>query len=179
MFDSLDRVGGGLVNIILGALILWVGQTTFHHAGQLATVDEKFENVSKQFSDVDQRYDSMKSWLDKVVTSMKDSNRSNFTKEDADKLTEQLRKLDVFASNVERRLTDRLTDVEVKMAALESRQETRYQSSHEVAELQMEVAQLRTALAQPMAPPQAAQYQTAERTVGSAPVYLPPVDVRR
>jgi chromosome segregation ATPase len=178
MFESLDKVGGGLVNIILGALILWVGQTTFHHAGQLATVDQKFESVDRQFADVDQQYGSLKSWLEKVVSSMKDSNRSNFTKEDADKLSEQLRKLDVFASNVERRLTDRLTEVEVKMASLESRQESRYQDSHELAALQMEVTQLRSALSQPMAPA-AAPYQMAERAGNSTPVYLPPVDVRR
>jgi len=178
MFESLDKVGGGLVNIILGALILWVGQTTFHHAGQLATVDQKLESINQRFTDVDKQYGSMKSWLEKVVSNMKDSNRSNFTKEDADKLSEQLRKLDVFASNVERRLTDRLTDVEVKLAALESRHESHYEDAHELAALQMEVTQLRSALAQPITPVPA-QYQTVDRVVERTPVYLPPVDARR
>lgn len=178
MFESLDRVGGGLVNIILGALILWVGQTTYRHAGQLASIDQKFEGINQQFADVDKQYGSLKSWLEKVVTNIKDNNRSNFTKEDADKLAEQLRKLDVFASNVERRLTDRLTEVEVKLAALDSRHESRFQDSREIAALQMEVSQLRTALAQPITPT-TATYQTAERVVDRTPVYLPPVDARR
>lgn len=178
MFESLDKVGGGLVNIILGALILWVGQTTFHHAGQLATVDQKFESVAQQFDDVDQQQESLKKWLEKVVSSIKDGQRNDFTKEDADKLVEQLRKLDSFAEKVERRLTDRLSDVEVKLASLESRHESRYQESRELAALQMEVAQLRSALAQPISPV-AAQYQTVERVVDRTPTYLPPVDARR
>ena len=178
MFESLDRVGGGLVNIILGALILWVGQTTFHHAGQLATVDQKFDSVEQQFLDVDQQQDSLRRWLEKVVNGVKDDNRNDFTKDDGEKLVAQLRKLDAFAEKVERRLTDRLSEVEVKLAALESRHESRYQESRELASLQTEVTQLRTALAQPIAPA-AVHYQTAERVVGNSPVYLPPVDARR
>lgn len=178
MFESLDRVGGSLVNIILGALILWVGQTTYRHAGQLASIDQKFEGVSQQFVQVGKRHDGLKSWLEKVVSNMKDSNRNAFTQEDAEKLVEQLRKLDYIVEKLERRLTDRLTDVEVKLASLESRHESRYQESHELASLRMEVAELRSALAQSVAP-QPVSYQTAERTVPGAPVYLPPVETRR
>ena len=43
-----DRFGGSLVNIILGVLILWVGQTTFLHAGQFASADERFQSVNLQ-----------------------------------------------------------------------------------------------------------------------------------
>lgn len=178
MFESLDRVGGGLVNIILGALILWVGQTTFHHAGQLATVDQKFESVNQQFIDVDGQYEGLRKWLEKVVNSVKDNNRYNFTRDDAEKLVSQIRKLDTFVEKVERRLTDRLSDVEVKLASVE----TRGLGSEEVAALQMEVTQLRSQLnvaqAQSTLPP-SVPYQTAERIVDRSPVYLPAVEPRR
>ena len=56
--EVVDRLGGGLINLVLGALILWVGQTTFRHAGLLASVDQKFEGVGNQFDAVDQRHDT-------------------------------------------------------------------------------------------------------------------------
>ena len=56
MGDMVESVSGGLMNIILGALILWVGQTTFEHAGQLASVDKRFEGVGHQFETVDHKF---------------------------------------------------------------------------------------------------------------------------
>lgn len=180
MGEKFELISGGLVNIILGALILWVGQTTFHHAGQLASFDEKILAVEQQFTDVDKQHNSLRSWLEKVVNNIKDDNRRQFTTDDADKLVEQLRKLDDFASRVERRLTDRLTAVEVKLATVE----TRDLDGQQLAALQMEVAQLRAALNHSSAPPSTPiemQYQPAV-SVASAqgmPVYLPPVNARR
>lgn len=174
MFESLDRVGGGLVNIVLGALILWVGQTTFHHAGQLASVDQKFAAFEKQFTAVDKRYEGLRNWLEKGLGSVKERNRQSFTTDDAEKLIVQLRKLDDVVAKTERRLTDRLSDVEVKLAALQSRS----QKSEEVASLQMEVAQLRAALAQSPAPVPAA-YQGPTEVAQARPLYLPPVTIQR
>jgi hypothetical protein len=34
MSTTINRFVGGLINVILGALILWVGQTTFRHASR-------------------------------------------------------------------------------------------------------------------------------------------------
>jgi hypothetical protein len=42
----------------------------------------------------------------------------------------------------------------------------------------MEVAELRTALAQPIVP-QPVSYQAVERTAHGTPMYLPPVETRR
>jgi hypothetical protein len=176
MAEKLDFIGGGLMNIILGALILWVGQTTFQHAGLLASVDEKFYTVDQQFEDLEKSQDGLRKWLEKVVTGIKDEDRTKFTTEDADKLVEQLRRLDTFASQVERRLTDRLTAVEVKLATVE----TRDLDGQQLATLQMEVAQLRSALSSssPYAAPEPT-YQPAGNVAHGMPVYLPPVTTRR
>jgi hypothetical protein len=174
MGEKIDGFAGSLVNIVLGALILWVGQTTYRHAGQLASIDQKFEGVTQQFKTVDDRLSGFRTWLDKAVSGLKDEDRMLATTDDADKLASDLRKLDTFASNVERRLTDRLGAVEVKLASLE----TQHLDSQELAQLRAEVAQLRYAVSQPIVPA-AAQYQTAERTMNGTPVYLPPVEIRR
>lgn len=175
MFETLDRIGGSLVNLVLGGLVLWVGQTTFHHAGQLATVDQKFTAVDKQFANFGERYESMRSWIEKALTSIKDSSRNNFTNTDADKLATQLTKLDDAVTKTERRLTDQLTAVEVKIAALESRG----QNSQELTALEVEVAQLRAALAQAISTPPAAAYQPPTNVAQVQPLYLPPVTTRR
>ena len=86
MGEALERIGGSVLNLVLGALILWVGQTTFQHAGVLASVDEKFDSIDQQFADVDKRHESMRKWLENVVTDMKDNSRSQFTAKEGDKL---------------------------------------------------------------------------------------------
>jgi len=48
---SIDRVSGSLVNVILGALILWVGQTTFQHAGLLSGFDVRLEGIGKRLEE--------------------------------------------------------------------------------------------------------------------------------
>ena len=37
-------LGTGLTTLILGAIILWVGKTTFEHAGQLAGVEHRLNS---------------------------------------------------------------------------------------------------------------------------------------
>ena len=86
MGEALEKIGGSVMNLVLGALIVWVGQTTFQHAGILAGVDEKFATIDKQFQDGDKRHESMRKWLETVVTDMKDNNRSQFTAKEGDKL---------------------------------------------------------------------------------------------
>mgnify|MGYP001227066734 CR=1 FL=1 len=173
MSENLDRIGGSLINAVLGALILWVGQTTFRHAGLLAGIDQKFVTVDQQVTNVSERYDSLRSWLDKVVNNIKDDSRLQFTTTDAEKLVVQFRKLDDFTAGIERRLTDRLTALEVKLAALE----THDANAQQIAALHAEVAQLRYAMAQPIASPDVRYQQAA--TISQQPVYLPPVGARR
>jgi hypothetical protein len=175
MSDKLDRLGGSLINAILGALILWVGQTTFRHAGVLAGVDEKLVAVKEQFTEVEKRQEGMRKWLESAVNDMKDNARSHFTLKDGDKLVAQVRQSELFASEMERRFVERLSALDIRLAALEAR----HRDSHDAAALQLEVATLRNELARLAACAQQVQLQSDDRFARSAPVFLPPVDHRR
>ena len=173
MPDMLEKFGGSVMNLVLGALIVWVGQTTFQHAGILAGVSEKFATIDKQFADIDKRHESQRKWLESVVTEIKDSNRSQFTAKEGDKLVGQIRLVESSAIDLERQIAQRLSALEIKLTALESHGENLQQ----LAALQAEVARLRYAMSQPLAPPDM-QYQAAT-SVSQQPVYLPPVGARR
>ena len=174
MSSALDRLGGSLINAVLGGLILWVGQTTVRHAGQLAGVDEKLAAVDQQFLDTEKRHESMRKWLENVVNDMKDSNRAQFTLKDGDKLISQVRQAEVFVSELERRLAERVAALEIKLTALE----TRHHDSQQVAALQIEVAQLRAELGRALLAQDVYQ-QSNERVARGTPVFLPPVEGRR
>jgi hypothetical protein len=178
MTMTLNRLAGGLINVILGALILWVGQTTFRHAGILASVDEKLNSVNHQFEDVEKRQEGLKNWLQSAIIDMKDSTRSQFTAKDGDKLVAQVRQAEQVTADLERRFVERLNALDLKIATLE----TQHHDSQEVATLKMEITQLRTeltraAVAQEVQYQQ--QYQTGDRFARGTPVFLPPVESRR
>src|SRR5438874_8990242 len=99
--STLDRLSSSLTSAILGALILWVGQTTFRHAGILASMDEKIVAITKQFSTVDQRQESTRKWLESMVSGIKDNNRSQFTQADVDKLATQVRSAEQSSTELE------------------------------------------------------------------------------
>jgi hypothetical protein len=173
MSNTLGKLGNNLVNAVLGGLILWVGQTAIRHEGTLAGVDEKIAAVNQQFEDVDKRHESMRKWLESVVSDIKDSSRSQFTLKDGDKLVAQVRQAELTATELERRFVDRLNVLDLKLTALE----TTHRGSQELAALQMEVAQLRNELAR-AAFTQQVQHQSDDRVARGAPVFLPPVDSR-
>lgn len=173
MGEALEKIGGSVMNLVLGALIVWVGQTTFQHAGVLASVDEKFENIDQQFVDMDKRQEGMRKWIENVVTDMKDSSRAQFTVKEGDKLVSQIRQVESSTLDLERKFAARLTDLEIRLAAMQATG----QSAPQVAALQADVAQLRYAITQSMTP-SAPVYQPAT-SVSQQPVYLPPVGTRR
>lgn len=180
MTATINRLAGGLINAILGALILWVGQTTFRHAGVLAGVDEKLNGVRQQFVDVDKRHESMKKWLENVVMDMKDGSRMQFTASDGDKLLAQVRQAEQVSIELERRFAERIAGLELKLVSLEAQ----HQDSQQVAAVKLEIAQLRNDLARATIA-QEGQYQQAqpypanERFARGTPVFLPPVESRR
>jgi chromosome segregation ATPase len=173
MSEKLDRLSGTLINAILGALILWVGQTTFRHAGLLAGVDEKLVAVKEQFAAVDKRQEGLRKWLESAVTDMKDNTRLQFTLKDGERLATQLRQAEAAANELERRLAERMSALDLRLTALEAR----HRGSQESATLQIEVAQLRGELARLAA--YAQQLQPEERFAHGTPVFLPPVTERR
>jgi hypothetical protein len=175
MSDKLDRLGGSLINAILGALILWVGQTTFRHAGVLAGVDEKLVAVKEQFDAVEKRHEGMRKWLESAINDMKDSSRSQFTLKDGDKLVNQVRQSELAAGELERRFVGQLSDIDRRLTALEARQG----DAQLVAALQLELAQVRNDVASVAAYAQQIQFHTDDRFARGAPVFLPPVNSRR
>jgi hypothetical protein len=174
MHSTLDRLGSSLTSAILGALILWVGQTTFRHAGILAGIDEKIVAINKQFTTVDQRQEGLRKWLENMVSDLKDHNRSQFTQADGDKLATMLRQAEQSSAELERRFADRLAALDLKITALE----TSHRDSQEVTALKMELTQLRSDQTR-AAIAQEAQNQSSERFARGNPVFLPPVENRR
>jgi uncharacterized coiled-coil DUF342 family protein len=171
MSGMVDRLGGSLVNAVLGGLILWVGQTAVRHEGVLAGVDEKIQAINQQFVDVDKRQEGMRKWLENVVNETKDNDRAKFTLKDGDKLVTQIRQAEQYHAELERRIVERLSGLEIKLAALE----TQHRGSQDVAALQLQVAQLRGEVANACAVAQQLHYNSAERVARGAPVFLPPV----
>jgi hypothetical protein len=174
MSNTLDRLGGSLINAVLGGLILWVGQTAVRHEGVLAGVDEKIAAINQQFTDVDKRQEGMRKWLENVVNETKDNDRAKFTLKDGDKLVAQIRQSEQFAAELERRFVERLSQLEIKLAALDSQ----HRGSNEITALQMQVAQLRGALASATTVAQQTNIPSNPRVAHGAPVFLPPVESR-
>lgn len=161
-----ERAGGSLINIILGALILWVGQTTFQHAGILATVDQKFAAIEQRFVDVDKRHDSTRNWLEKVVAGIKEVNHSRFTNKDGEKLEKLIEIVDDHALELERQFAQRIQTLELKLVALEAKSS----GFHNESELRWEIAQLRGALRHATGDDFQETVSLAER-----PMSLPPI----
>ncbi len=174
MHTTLDRLGSSLTSAILGALILWVGQTTFRHAGILAGIDEKIVAINRQFSTVDQRQEGLRKWLENMVSDIKDNNRSQFTQADGDKLATIVRQAEQASADLERRFSERLAALDVKLTVLE----TSHRDSKEAAALKMEITQLRGDLSRAVVA-QEVQSQSGDRFARGNPVFLPPVENRR
>ncbi|MCG8449710.1 MAG: hypothetical protein MI725_09030 [Pirellulales bacterium] len=168
--NMVDRFGGSLVNIILGALILWVGQTTFRHAGQLASVDERFQGVEHQFDAVNGRHDALRQRLERTTSETHARTRSRFTREDGDKLATRIKELHEIQMILERQLTERVTNLQLKLISVEANDN----SQQEIALLRGELERLRGQVAQ-----QPVNYSHHPVGIGgvanSAPAHLPPV----
>ncbi len=166
---TMDRVSGGLVNAILGALILWVGQTTFRHAGQLASVNQQFDGVGHQIEAVDKRHESLRLQVEGIVGHVSEKTRSRFTREDGDKIENEVKEIGTSLTIFERQMLERLTSVQLKIIALE----TRDTSSQEVAMLRSEVDRLRAYLASRQEV-DTRYAQPLNSSASAIPVHLPP-----
>jgi hypothetical protein len=176
--STLNRLSSGLVTLMLVALILWIGQTTFRHAAALATFDEKFSDAKHQFEVVDQRQDELRKWAEKTVANSKENGLSQLTAKDGDALASQLRQTEQSLTDLERKFVERLSGLELRLAAIEAQR----QHSQEVAALQAEITQLRSDLTRVTAAQEIQnqqQPQTGEHVARTMPVFLPPVDNRR
>jgi chromosome segregation ATPase len=175
--STINRLTGGLITAALVALILWIGQTTFRHAAVLASLEEKISDVKRQCEVEDQRQDGLRKSLETLASQAKDTDRSQFTSKDGDVLVSQVRQAEQSMTELERRFVDRLSALELRLAALEAQ----HQHSQEVAALQSEITQLRSDLtrAATMQEAQSPPPQNGDRFARGLPVFLPPVDNRR
>lgn len=108
-----EKLGGSLVNVVLGALILWVAQATFQHSGELAGIDQKFDSLQTQQDNVRER-------LDGLMHDVSERTRSRFTAEDGDKLESRINQTHDVLATVERRLSERVTELQLKTIALQT-----------------------------------------------------------
>ena len=171
--STLDRLGSSLTTAVLGALILWIGQTTFRQAGMLDGLDERIVAIHRQFEAIEQRQETQRRWLENAVSDLK-GNRARFTQGDSDRLNVAIRQLEQASSDQERRFAERQAAMELKLAAVE----TSHRDSQEIAALKGEIAQLRSDLAR-AAVAQETQAQGNDRVARGVPVFLPPVESRR
>lgn len=161
MNDTLEQFGGSIVHIVLGALILWVGQTTFQHAGILAGVEQKFTAVDERFADSEQSYESLRNWMQNMSGRNREDIAKLFSVADGRRLQGKIDTMTQLATDLERKFTDRLKSLELKLVELE----TKSQNLEDANSLRWEIAQLR---------------QEVEQTgaaIQSAPVYQPPANV--
>ena len=47
-----ERTSGHFINLIMGALLLWVGQSTFEHSGRLASIHERVVELGSDQDDL-------------------------------------------------------------------------------------------------------------------------------
>jgi len=176
----MDEFGGSLVNLLLGAMLLWIGQTTFEHAGQLA-------GIRQQISAGDSRHDALRQRCDDVVSAVNDRTKSRFTAEDGEKLSRRLNQVEIAQDIFKDKIHERFGALRVQVSALEvqlrtaigSRPEAPDQNrwaalNAEVASLRREMASLGRALGYGTSTSQSQPVQSADwmRTSG-VPQYAP------
>lgn len=108
-----EKLGSGLINVVLGALILWVAQTTFQHSGQLAGTDQKYESLQTQ-------HDSVRDRLDSLMHALNDRTRSRFTREDGERLASRIDESSDAVALLERRIGGTVTDLRLQVIALQT-----------------------------------------------------------
>lgn len=118
MFDAdtlLDPRGGksnfgtGLITLILGGVVLWVGKATYEHAGQLAGVQQQLQSTRTQNQ-------SLRALYDEMTTMMNDRTKSRFTREDAEKLAWRLKDVEIAHDSFKDRIYDDLMALQIKIA---------------------------------------------------------------
>ena len=146
MSNTLDQLGGSLINAVLGGLILWVGQTTVRHEGVLAGVDEK---IAGDQSAVRRRRQAPGKHA-QVAGERRQRHEGQQPRAVHAQRRRQARGASSACGAIRRRnwsagSSNGSAALEIKLAALE----TQHRGSQEVAALQMQVAQLRGELAMP------------------------------
>ena len=142
--------GNGLIQLVLGAVILWVGQTTFEHAGMLASIQNQVTSLSEHDDKLSLQYN-------RALQQLTERTKSRFTREDAEKLNQKLESLSVAVN-----------DLKIQVHGLKMHDHSRRQ----IAALEVELQQLRAQLSRDMA---ATGYPTAKIRAAELPTVHHPV----
>ena len=139
----MDEFGGSLVNLILGGMLLWIGQTTFEHNGELAGFHQQLNAINKRHDMLSERYNRM-------IDSVNNRTRSRFTREDGDKLSQRIKSVELSELSMRERIQDRLGDLRVQVSALEIKLQESPQTASfadpDTASLRVEINTLRNDL---------------------------------
>ena len=108
----MDEFGGSLVNVLLGGMLLWVGQTTFEHNGELAGVRQQIDSLNARHENLHDHYDHL-------LESLNDRTRSRFTAEHGEKLSKRIDSVQLTSHTLREQLQDRLSELRVQVSALE------------------------------------------------------------
>lgn len=130
-----DKLGSGLVNVVLGALILWVAQTTFQHSGELAGFNQKFDGLQAQ-------HDNVRDRMDALMEAVNERTRSRFTSEDGEKIAARIEQVGSTVADLERRLAQRVTELQLKVIAIQ----TQGADQRELARLRTDLERLNASL---------------------------------
>ncbi len=107
-----DEFGGSVVNVLLGGLLLWVGQTTFEQNGEMAGVQQQLESMNTRHQTLHERYD-------RIVESINNRTQKRFTADDGDKLSKRIDSVQLSTQSLRQQWQDRLSELRVQVSALE------------------------------------------------------------
>ena len=108
----MEEFGGSVVNVLLGGLLLWVGQTTFEHNGELAGFHQQLAGLSDRHQTLNNRVDGM-------VESLNIRTRGRFTADDGEKLSQRIDSVQLSTQSLREQWHDRLAELRVQVSALE------------------------------------------------------------
>jgi len=111
---STESLAGGLMNLALGGLILWVGQTTFSHNGQISGITQQVEAVNQRHANLRDRHD-------RIVNTINDRTKARFTEQDGDKLSDRISQAEMNAISTKDNLLGKLNALRLQLSTLEMR----------------------------------------------------------
>lgn len=153
---GLNRKGmaSSLVTLILGGVVLWVGQTTFQHNGILS-------GVNHQISAIHDRHESLRARYDEMVNMVSDRTKLRFTAQDGAKLERRIKDVELSYDATKYGVQEKIASLRLQLAAIEVRNRTSSESHYApnvvripttrrddsmgslIVDLQSEIAQLR------------------------------------
>lgn len=107
-----SSLGNSLIALVVGAIILWVGQTTFQHSGKLAGVDHQLKAFEDRHTESLERYDELLH-----VTA--ERTRSRFTREDGELLLARIKEGERRQRDLNQEILEKLSDARARIAALD------------------------------------------------------------